>query len=157
MPKTTISSCLFVFFLCFPLVSLSEEDNLGNSIQIYTRLHSYMGRPSWLLIIRDIDNGQNIPYLYDISRGDNFWMAFTFSRNYVITTSKLSFSPFRHNPYGNKVIHNFCNLESNGRVIRGQSMQVRINGDLTPDTRTYTCSVARYQDAKTFVVTPGAN
>lgn len=146
---------LFLIFSLLCLPASYAEDGLGQSIQIYARFHSFMGRPSWLLVIRDVDNNQNIPYLYDITRGDNFWVAFTFGRNYIITASTLSFSPYRHDPYGTKVIKNFCNLESHGRIIRGQSMYVKINGDLTPDPSTYTCTVSRYQDANFYVVTPG--
>src|SRR5690349_5971957 len=87
-------------------------DGVGQTIQINTRLHSFVGKPSWLLMIRDIDHDQNIPYVYDISRGDNFWMAFTYGHNYLITASTLQFAPYRSDPYRVKVIHNFCNLES---------------------------------------------
>lgn len=51
---------------------------LGQSLQIYTRLHSFVGRPSWLLVIRAVDSGETIPYIYDFSQGNNFWVAFTF-------------------------------------------------------------------------------
>lgn len=59
----------------------TEQDNFGQTIQINTRLNQYLGHPSWLLIIRDLDHGQNIPYLYDFESPTNFWLAFTYGRN----------------------------------------------------------------------------
>lgn len=124
------------------------EDGLGQTIQIYTRLHSFVGKPSWLLIIRDLDNNQNIPYLYDITRGDNFWLAFTYGRNYLITVSNLKFDPYM------RKINNFCNLESNGAIIRGESLYITINGDLSANTNTYTCNVMRFKDSNFSIANP---
>lgn len=126
----------------------ANPDDFGQSIQIYTQLKSFVGKPSWLLIIRDIDHNQNIPYMYDFEKGDNFWLAFTFGRNYLITASRLTF-----NPYNRKKINNFCGLESYGRIIRGQSLYITINGDLTPNTNTFNCSVSRYQNSN-FAIAP---
>src|SRR3990167_5866017 len=95
----------------------ADPDDFGQTIQIYTQLKSFVGKPSWLLMIRDVDHGQNIPYMYDFEKGDNFWLAFTFGRNYLITASRLVF-----NPYNRKKINNFCGLESEGQIIRGQSL-----------------------------------
>lgn len=155
MQKIKIHFILFIQLIFVPIVCLAQEDSLGQTIQINTRFHSFMGRPSWLLIIRDVDKGQNIPFQFDITRGENFWVAFTSSRNYLITVSTLSFSPYRRNPYGVKEIKNFCNLESHGRIIRGQSITVQLQGDLTPDTNTFVCTVSRYQDTSYYTVTPG--
>src|SRR3990167_6617454 len=133
--------------------SYSDADSLGQTIQIYTRLRSFVGKPSWLLIIRDIDHGQNIPYLYDISRGNNFWLAFTYGRNYMITVSSMQFAPYRRYPWRKKIISNFCNLESNGHIIRGESLYITIKGDLSPFGDGYTCHVSQYADAN-FSVAP---
>jgi hypothetical protein len=133
----------------FAPICQADENGFGQSIQIYTRLTSFVGKPSWLLIIRDIDNNENLPYLYDFEQGDNFWLAFTFGRNYLITASNLVF-----NPYPNKKISNFCGLESNGRIIRGESLYITIQGKLTPNTNTFTCSVLRYADSNFTIVAP---
>jgi len=123
-------------------------DGLGQTIQITTRFQSFVGNPSWLLIIRDIDHGQNIPYLFDINSGENFWVAFSYSRNYLILASTLQISTYqsRYNSYKNYKIHNFCHLESNGRIMRGESMFVTIQGDLSPNSDSYSCQISTYAD-----------
>ena len=134
-----------------------DENPLGQTIQIYTRFHSFVGRPSWLLMIRDVDHNENIPYVFDIRRGTHFWVALTYGRNYLITASNLQFSPYGRNPYKTKKIRNFCNLESHGRIIRGKSLYITINGDLTPNTNTYTCYVSKYADSNFTLVNPAAS
>jgi hypothetical protein len=131
-----------------PLWSFANPDSLGQTIQIYTQLRAFVGKPTWLLVIRDVDHGQNIPYVYDFKRGDNFWMALTYGRNYLIVASTLVF-----NPYEKLKTNNFCNLESNGRIIRGDSLYITINGYLSPNTNTYTCNVSRYTDTN-FNIAP---
>lgn len=121
--------------------AFANPDSLGQTIQIYTQLAKIKAKPSWLLIIRDIDHGQNIPYLYDFEHGDNFWMALTYSKNYLILASRLVF-----NSHTNKKVSNFCGLESNGRIIRGQSLYITINGKLTTNPDTYTCNVQSFQN-----------
>lgn len=140
-----------VLFLCLTASpcfarSLPNNDGLRQVIQINTHFRAFAGRPSWLLVIRDLDRGINMPYLYEISKGTNSWFAFSYSRNYLILASTLQFSPYRRSPYRTKKINNFCHLESNGRVIRGESIIVTITGDLTPNTRTFKCSVSKYPD-----------
>lgn len=149
--------CIWLLFLssltlldCFA----QENDGIGQTIQIYTHFDSFIGKPSWLLIIRDLDHDQNIPYLYNITKGDNFWLAFTYGRNYLITVSSLQFSPYRTNPYQSKKIDNFCHLESNGRILRGESLYITIMGDLTPYTNTFTCHITRYPDGNFTIVKP---
>ncbi len=125
-------------------VHAQNGDGFGQTIQINTRLSSFVGRPSWLLVIRDIDHGQSIPYVFDFRKGTNYWVALTYGRNYLITASTLQFSPYKRDPYNTKRIHNFCHLESNGRVIRGDSMYITINGYLSPRADSFSCNVARY-------------
>jgi hypothetical protein len=132
------------------------EGGIGQTLQITTRFHSYVGKPQWLLIIRDIDHDQNIPYVYDIQRGNNYWLALTYGKNYVITVSTLQFSPYRSNPYGTKTIHDFCHLESRGRIIRGESMIINISGDLSPNTNTFNCNVLEYPDTNFNIVDPNS-
>jgi len=120
--------------------STQPPDGFGQTIEINTRLHSYLGKPTWLLVVRDIDHGQNIPYMYDFRKGTNFWLALTYSKNYLITVSELVFNPY------DKKVKNFCNLESMGRIQRGVSMRIFLQGDLSPNTATYTCNVFKYQE-----------
>lgn len=134
----------------------ADENPLGQTIQIKTRFHSFVGKPSWLLVIRDVDNGIVYPYLYDITRGEDFFLAYTYSRNYLITVSRLQFSPYRTDPYRSKKIENFCNLQSNGRIVRGQSIIINISGNLTPNTNTFTCHVLKYADTNFTVVQPAS-
>lgn len=130
-------------------------DGFGQTIQITTRFHSFVGKPSWLLVIRDLDHDESVPYLFDITRGEDFWVAFTYGRNYLITASTLQIESYKswRNSYKNYKIHNFCNLESHGRIQRGESMFVTITGDLSPNTDTYTCNILKFTDAN-FVVVP---
>ena len=146
-----LSLCLLA-----PAAYAQDDDGLGQTIQIYTRFSSFIGKPSWLLIIRDLDHGQNIPYLFEIRKGDNFWIAFTYSRNYLVSVSNLQIETYRsrYNKFKNYQINDFCNLESAGRIIRGESLYITINGDLSPDRETYTCNVSRYPDGNFTVVTP---
>ena len=134
----------------------SRDDGLGQTIQIYTRFHSFVGKPSWLLMIRDLDHGQNIPYLYDIRKGNNFWLAFTYSRNYLISVSNLQIETYksRFNKFKLYKIHDFCNLESDGRIIKGESMYITIEGNLTPNTGTFTCHVSKYLDTNFAIASP---
>jgi len=130
-----------------------DDDGIGQTIQIYTRFHSFVGNPSWTLIIRDIDHDQNIPHLFDIARGENHWVVFTYSRNYLITVSRMQIETYRsrYNKYKNYRLNNFCHLESHGKISRGQSMYITIEGDLSPDTHTFSCSVATYPDGNFYI------
>lgn len=155
--KKTISCIGLLLSLIF-ISSSSDaqfDDGLGQTVKIYTRLHSFTGKPSWLLIIRDVDHNQNIPYVYDIRRGNNFWFAFTFGRNYLISVSNMQFSPYKRDPFRSKRTNNFCNIESNGRIIHGKSMTIMITGELSPNSNTYTCHVSTYPGGYFTVVPNG--
>lgn len=150
--RLAIFTSILLFLMAPPSYS-QNNDGLGQTIQINTQLDSFVGRPSWVIIIRDIDHNQNIPYIYDFTTEDNFWVAFTYGRQYLITASELQFSPYRSNPYASyshyyseRKIHNFCHLESQGRIMRGESMSVMLTGKLTPNTDTYSCTVSQYRD-----------
>lgn len=141
--------------LAFPNDSLpamlagdSLGDSFGQTIQITTRLHSFVGKPSWSLVIRDIDHNENIPYLFDFTRGNDFWVAFTYGRNYVIVASTLQIESYKawRNSYNHYRIHNFCHLESQGRIQRAESMFITITGNLSPNRDTYTCYVSKLKD-----------
>ena len=131
-----------------PVQAQQPMDDFGQTIRIQTNLRSFLGKPSWLIIIRDVDHNQNIPYLYDFTQGTNYWMAFTYGTNYLITVSELTFNPY------NRKIKNFCNLESMGSIQHGISIQVHITGSLRPDTDRFTCNVLKYADTNFNIVTP---
>ncbi len=145
--RCLLLTCLLTLVSPFTFAN-PDEDNFGQTIQINTQLHSYLGQPSWLLVIRDLDHGQNIPYLYDFQGGQNFWLAFTYGRNYLITASTLTF-----NPYG-KTVNNFCGLESRGRIIRGQSLFITLRGDLIPHSTTFQCNLMKVNDDNFTLATP---
>lgn len=119
---------------------------IAQTIQINTYLSSFVGKPKWLLIIRDVDNGVSIPYEYTVTRGTNFWLASTQSSNYLITASVMHFTTYnsRKNTYKEHRINNFCGLESNGRVIRGKTFYITLSGMLSPNPRTVNCQVSRF-------------
>lgn len=163
--QKSLTKAPIMIFLCFLLIPYTSKaelngypdgDGVGQFIQITTRLHSFVGKPTWLLIIRDVDHNQNIPYLFDIRRGENFWVALTYGKHYLITVSRLQIETYqsRYNKYKNYRINNFCHLESNGRIIRGESMNITLEGNLTPDTASTRCIVLRYKDPVPFTVVP---
>lgn len=146
--------CSLLLALCFISINTpaqTEQDDFGQTIQINTQLHSMLGHPSWLLVIRDLDHGQNIPYLYDFESGNNFWLAFTYGHNYLITASTLTFNPYQ------TTVNNFCGLESRGRILRGQSLYITLTGDLTPRSATFNCRVLKTLDTNFTIVTPKAS
>jgi len=137
--------------ICTMLIALSmvlsayAENSLEQTqtLQIYTNFKSIIGKPSWLLIIRDVDTGLVSPYLFDIQKNDSFWVAFTYGHNYKITASTVQFE-------GCAEIKNFCNLE-NG-IISGKSMYMTLAGVLSPDPQTLRCNVLQYGDTKFTIV-----
>lgn len=147
LKKLNIYGVLFLFLSTIPFVSYAD-DGLGQLIHINTRFSSLVGRPSWLIVIRDIDHGQNLPFIYDITRSENAWVLATSGRNYEILASTLQFAPYRYdvknNRYTQRTVNNFCGLESRGRIIRGESMTITVSGRLTPNTNTFSCNVLRY-------------
>lgn len=154
--KYIVSSVLALSLIASVSYAQPNEEGLGQTIQITTRLHSFFGKPSWLLIIRDLDHGQTIPYLFEFTRGENFWLAFTYSRNYLITVSNLQIETYRSrfNSYKKYKINNFCHIESNGRILKGESMAITIEGDLFPYSDSYTCNVTTYTDSNFTIVNP---
>ncbi len=126
-------------------VPYAQADNaLGQFIQINTRFHSIVGHPTWLLIIRDVQNGQILPYLFDIRSKNNFWIALTFGHSYRVTVSQLQFN-------SEQQIDNFCALQDG--VLNGISMTVNVSGDLTTDPTSYRCHVLKYRDMASTLIT----
>jgi hypothetical protein len=109
----------------------------GDSIQIYTEFKSIIGKPSWLLILRDMDSGQVLPYVYDIRNNYNFFIALAMSHHYRVITSTMTFGPYA-------VIHNFCHMEDG--IISWHSMFITLRGSLTPNRNTAHCDIRRYQN-----------
>lgn len=122
----------------FAMPSLEQTQTL----QIYTHFQTFIGKPTWLLIVRDVESGLVSPYIFDIRNNDNFWIAFTFGHHYRVTTSKVTFGKYA-------VINNFCGLE-NG-ILSGISMFMKLTGSLTPDPKTTKCHVTAFQET-TFTI-----
>src|SRR5258707_511785 len=113
MQKNKLLIVIFAFFLSCSGLSLAHaDDDFGQMIEINTNFHSFIGKPSWLIMIRDVDHNENFPYLFDIKRGENYWVAPTHSRNYLITASTLKINTYqsRTNIFKQYQIRNFCNL-----------------------------------------------
>ena len=106
-------------------------------VQIDLRLQTFVGHPSWLLILKDNDSQQVYPYIYDVQSEYHTWLAFSYTHNFQIIASELSFGPFAK-------IHNFCHLEN--LKFHGESLNIVLNGSLTPVPDTSHCLKQRYQD-----------
>jgi hypothetical protein len=138
------------FFLCLiafnDLIYAADNEGIGQTIEINTRFHSFVGRPLWLLVIRDLDHNQNISYLYDIHKGENFWIALTYGKQYLILASTLQIQTYgsRDNRFKKYTINNFCHLESHGKIMRGVSLFLNLEGDLTVNDNSINCQVSRF-------------
>jgi hypothetical protein len=122
--------------LILPAV-VKAENPFGQTIQINTHFDSLKGNPTWLLMIRNIQTGEILPYLYEIKNFDNFWIALSYGRDYRIVASKLQFE-------SSKSIANFCHLEDG--VLSGKSYVVRLSGNLKPGGRDYECHTIKFKD-----------
>lgn len=116
----------------------------AQTLQINTHFDSVHGKPEWLLIVRDLESGRVLPYLFDIKNNDNFWIAFTSSRSYKVTVSDLKFGQ-------STVLHNFCHLEG---INIGKSMMISLRGKLYPDRNKIICDVMKYGDIPFPIVNP---
>lgn len=141
--KKILVFCLF--FLATPFSHAESMNGFGQTVQIYTHFTKIIGKPTWLLEIYDIDSNQVLPYLFDITEQDNFWVAFSFGRNYRITASTVRFFPFP------ATIHNFCHLEDG--ILSGKSLYVTLSGPLTPARQSIQCHVMRYPNTQ-FTIAP---
>jgi hypothetical protein len=129
-----------------PGITQAQDSPFGQTFQINTRLNSYIGKPSWLIIVRDEMSGRVLPFLYDFNSTDNFWLGVTFTRAYRVIVSELEFGP------PNAVIHNFCHLQDG--IMDRESFTVTLTGNLTPNRHTSTCHVLRYKVFSFPVATP---
>ncbi len=123
--------------LCWAIPAQAQTP-FGQTLQINTHFRSIIGKPTWLLILRDLDTGVVSPYLFDIMNNDNFWIAFSFGRNYIITVSNVKFGPFA-------IINNFCHIEN--KILSGKSVIISLSGDLTPSRTTINCHAIIYNDS----------
>ena len=144
--KKICQSMIFTGCLAFAIACHAQAFPYpGQTLQIYTTLESIMGHPEWVLIIRDANSQRVLPYLFDFHERNNFWVAFTTSRSYIVVESKIVWGPYA-------VINNFCHLESH--IITGRSMRITLKGNLSPDPTGFECSVQRYNDMPFPVVEP---
>lgn len=137
---------LILFFTAGRLLA-GDANNTGQILKINLNLQRFIGKPAWLIVIRDVDHNQNIPYLYDITRNQDYFVALTYGHDYYVVTSEMTL-----NPYDVK-IRNFCGLESMGAIHRGISMDIMVSGKLTKNRNLVSCRVLKYVDPN-FNITP---
>jgi len=156
MKKSTMMQILLINYgllLSSTQTLAHPQSGLGQTITIQTRLSSYIGRPTWFLEIRDIDHNQTIPYLFNIDSGSNTWIALTYGSNYLIYASRIQFPSYRsrYNDFKSYRINNFCKLESRGRIIKNESLQIYISGDISPHSTSYQCKVLRFKGSDSTI------
>lgn len=121
--------------LCVTPVIAQTALPIGQTLQIKTYLNKIKNNPSWLLVIRDVETGQVLPYIFDFRQRTNTWAAFTLSHSYRVTASELTFR-------SHHTINNFCHLEDG--IISGKSLFITLSGRLTPSLTGLTCQVLKY-------------
>lgn len=141
--KKFYRQCIIGFSLLLFSVVAWASSPMGQAIQIYTQFKYFVGKPTWVLIIRDVDTGLVIPYIFDIRNNENYWVAFTYGHNYRITSSNLKFGTYAE-------ISNFCGLEDG--ILSGTSMYMTLTGVLTPDVKTSKCFVHQYKNSSFTIV-----
>jgi hypothetical protein len=132
------------FLLLFSIVCAARDQ--GQFLQVRTQFDSVIGKSSWLFVIRDLDHEQTLPYLFDMKRGENYWVVPTGGYDYLITISNLRMSVYQEkkNKYKKYEIKNFCRLESHGRIKHGKSAYITISGRLSQHGRDYRCHITFY-------------
>jgi len=126
-----ILSCLLFNYSSY------AQNGIGQTIQIYTHLKSILGKPEWLIELRDMNSGRVLPYVYEIRNNDNFWIAFSTEHSYRVVASTLKFGIYASIP-------NFCHIEDG--VLSGKSMFITLYGHITPDPRTSKCFVRVFKN-----------
>ena len=120
-----------LLFLCLLLPASSL---LAKSvIQIESRLQTIKNYPSWLILLRNVDDGSVVPWQYDFRTP--YWLVFPEGHDYQVIASEMSFN-------GTQVLHNFCNLQDG--ILSNKSMQIVLYGNLVPASETLRCHVIRY-------------
>lgn len=145
--KNKLKAALQLFTLIGYINICAAQGSLANTetLQIYTNFKTFIGKPTWLLVLRDVQTGLVSPYVFDIRNKNNFWVAFSYGHSYQITASTLTFGKFA-------VIHNFCGLE-NG-ILPGISLYLTLTGILTPDKNTISCHIESYQNLNFTIANP---
>lgn len=139
--KTLLKSSVLALSSLY-LTGALAGDTIAQSLQIYTHFFRIVGRPTWLLELRDVESGQVFPYIFDVKDNDNFWIAFTKEHSYQVVASEVSFDDCK--------IHNFCHLE-NG-ILKGKSMFIRITGTLSPNRYASSCHVQKFSGTQFVIV-----
>lgn len=134
--KTIYQSVMIFLGLMLYMIATYADSPFGETLQIYTQFHAVFGKPSWVLILRDVESGQVLPYLFDIRNNENYWVAFSFGHSYQVVASTLTFGTFA-------VIHNFCQLEDG--ILLGKSMQIKLKGILSPNPGDTKCYVVKFK------------
>lgn len=137
-----LSFCL----LCILPVKAQSENPFGQTLQINTHFNRIVGKPNWLLMIRNVETGEVLPYVYEVRNEDNFWIALTFGRSYRIVASNMQWG-------SNKIIHNFCHLEDG--IITNKSYVITLTGKLSPNQNTSECHVIKYKEYSLPIVNYG--
>jgi hypothetical protein len=114
-----------------------SENPFGQTLQINTHLNSLAGKPVWLLMLRNVETGQVLPYTFPLQNFDNFWIALTWGHNYQITVSTLQFE-------GHKSIENFCHLQTG--LVKARSFVINVSGDIIPNRQKYHCQVMKFKE-----------
>jgi hypothetical protein len=139
-----LSLCL----LCILPVKAESLNPFGQTLQISTHLSALVGKPTWLIMLRNVDTGEVLPYLYDVREYDNFWIALSFGRSYRIEASNMQWG-------SNIVIRNFCHLE--GGVFTNKSFIITLSGKLSPNQNLSHCDVIKYKEYSLPVVNYDTN
>lgn len=139
-------------FLCLTTSLTHAFDGSNNTfqhaLQVKTNVYSIVGKSILTIIIRDIDRNENIPYVFEFTPGNQYWVLPIPSHNYFVLSARLQITKYdpRCNAYKNYRINNFCHIESRGRILRGKSVDLFVQGDLSPNTNKYSCQVKTYPD-----------
>ena len=136
-----LSAGLMIHLPCY-----AQDNPLGQTFQINTRLDSYVGKPAWVIIVKDVATGQVVPYFFPIYEQEQFWVNFTFTNAFRIILSELQFGP------PDAIIRNFCHLQDG--ILDRESLIINLTGRLTPDRRTSNCNVQRFKSYSFPIVTP---
>lgn len=132
-----------LFFLS-PLAQ-AQLEQIKHIIEIHTKLTSIVGRPTWLIVLRDMNSGHILTFMYDFILYENDWVAYSKNRKYRVVSSSLKFGP-------DIVINNFCGIQDG--ILEGTSMYITLIGAITPDPTTAKCKVLKYNDVGFTVVQP---
>ncbi len=129
------SSLILAALLAACSCSIYAQESM--TIQINTHFKEIEGKPSWLLIVYDLDSSAVYPYLFDINERNNHFTIYTNSMNYRLV-SIMQFSK------EDKKIANFCNLPAD-RISR-ESLTITIDGTLSSTPNTSNCLTRRWKN-----------